>query len=140
MPASVYVWSFDGTKSNWGHVSLELSDGTYISWWPRSGLKSVNALSKVYARPNYSKQSDIKAECAQPTYTIHKYLKDENAIKHWWKEFRKSGSYCAAGMNCAKVVYTALKQGGAKFKGHKLIWTPDDIVKNLCKPYLVKNT
>jgi RHS repeat-associated protein len=33
----VHIWNYTGTKSAWGHASMTLDDGRYISWWPRAG-------------------------------------------------------------------------------------------------------
>ncbi|XP_063438850.1 uncharacterized protein LOC134719833 [Mytilus trossulus] len=39
MDTVIYIW--DSSKKKFGHASMELSDGTYISWWPRPEAHSL---------------------------------------------------------------------------------------------------
>ena len=46
MSTKVYVWKSEGDG---GHASMELSDGTYISWWPLRKAKAQQVGSKGLA-------------------------------------------------------------------------------------------
>jgi hypothetical protein len=92
-----------------GHISLELSDGTYISHWPvkHKGTKSTPT------SPKLSLQEDIEAEKRPPDEVLDfpKEFLNEGLIKEWWNNFIKSGRYNLATSNCAHIVSEALKAG-----------------------------
>ena len=123
----VYVWlPQDGQV---GHASLELTNGTHISWWPDAEKrKKIPFKTKKGANPN-SLDEDIFWENRNPdriTYISGNY--DEDAMERWWEEFKYSGSYTLLGKNCCWVVYTALRKGGAPRK-RNFLWKPTKIVK-----------
>jgi hypothetical protein len=136
----VYLWSFKGKLESWGHVSLGLSDGTYISWWPQAGDESVRtsvlpefinnmapSLRLLYlapALPNQTYEMDSKLEGwvegklkdAKPKHAdITITIPDLNvaAIKVWWENFKSNpaNKWETVGQNCAKTVCDALFHG-----------------------------
>ena len=61
MPIKVYVWKPKDDDS-YGHASMELSDGTYISWWPLQGGKPQKLGSKGLAFPKQTVDTDQPGE------------------------------------------------------------------------------
>eukprot|EP00919_Chromeraceae_sp_WS-2016_P037664 GHVR01089945.1.p1 GENE.GHVR01089945.1~~GHVR01089945.1.p1 ORF type:complete len:161 (+),score=16.95 GHVR01089945.1:143-625(+) len=121
--ATVYVWTKDILKIYWGHASLKLTDGTYISWgpWDRklkaSGTNAVNpikAFTGVKSRKMPSYEKDVEAEGKPADLDATTQLPDilnEEIIKNWWHNFE--GPYHATEQNCCNVVYQALREGGS---------------------------
>lgn len=101
--------------TNVGHLSLSLSDGTYISHWPDGG--AFLDLKKQNGRPMRSLKDDIRNEGGEPTETLNlpNGIVDENKIKIWWNQGVKDGTqYNMVHSNCGQMVRTALIRGGIK--------------------------
>lgn len=102
--ATIYYW--ETAKLSVGHISMALSDGTYISHWPENnkGLKST--LSK----PKQSLEEDSKAEGRDPDKCIIFFEKFFNSskISTWWEDLIKGLRYNVVTSNCAHVVFEAL--------------------------------
>ncbi|KAK3611767.1 hypothetical protein CHS0354_014117 [Potamilus streckersoni] len=117
MPIKVYIWNFQGFKEAWGHASMSLSDGTYISWWPSGGdeRKSFKGMA-VKAPPVHDRtlDDDIQDEEDKQPDVIHiipdGYINEE-AIKEWWESFKVVEDWHAVNQNCSTVVYFALCNG-----------------------------
>ncbi|XP_072379352.1 uncharacterized protein [Diabrotica undecimpunctata] len=106
--AKVYFWKM--TTEGVGHLSLQLSDGTYISHWPKntSGLKKPGT-----SQPSLETDIDLENRYPDETYTIDKSgIIDESKIRSWWNSYKSSSSYNLVTNNCGQVVRTALIQGG----------------------------
>ena len=118
---TLYYW--EPTDGNWGHISLKLSDGTHISWWPSTqigankafpGLVPVAIFTEwVAANPNQTLQKDTEYEGKSPSVLLIPRGLNEANIKAWWTTFSLSAKYNAARQNCSTVVYIALTKGGA---------------------------
>ena len=65
MPIKVYVWKPKGDDS-YGHASMELSDGTYISWWPLQGGKAQQGGSGDLAFPKQTVNADLSGVGRDP--------------------------------------------------------------------------
>ena len=65
MPIKVYVWKPED-DNGYGHASMELSDGTYISWWPLQGGKAEQGGSKDLAFPKQTVDTDQSGEGGDP--------------------------------------------------------------------------
>ena len=63
MSTKVYVWKSEGDN---GHASMELSDGTYISWWPLQGGKAQQGGSGDLAFPKQTVGTDQSSEGRDP--------------------------------------------------------------------------
>jgi hypothetical protein len=111
----IFYWgpSTDGV----GHISMKLSDGTYISHWPEQGKN----LSKTRTEPKLSLQHDIEAEGREPDKTFKMELKYEDKIKSWWKDFKSDGEYHLLTSNCANIVRKAVYLGTDM--SSKIKWT-----------------
>ncbi|XP_041354133.1 uncharacterized protein LOC121371970 [Gigantopelta aegis] len=121
----VYVWM--PTNELVGHASLELSDGTYISWWPDEDKNKSLPMVTMKGHASSSLEEDIDGEGRQPTheFTLKKKY-DERKMKKWWDKFKYEGWYVLTGSNCCWVVYKALTEGGAPSEFHT-IWKPVNI-------------
>ena len=118
MAVKIYIWTEEGMLERWGHVSMSLGDGTYISWWPeghdKKSIKNNPVMCPVVE--NQTQQQDVKLEgkAADKVVTISGVKLDEAAIKTWYQMFSASDEkWSAFGNNCSAVVYKALKEGGA---------------------------
>ena len=123
--AKVYFWSMswsDANKSRGGsklavsHLSLLLTDGTYISHWPMS-----NTTFKKGASPKKKLQDDVDLEGRQPdeSFELPVQFIDEHLIKSWWESCKTSAEYQLVVNNCGQVVRRALVEGGIE---EKLPW------------------
>eukprot|EP00920_Eleutheroschizon_duboscqi_P022673 GHVT01055169.1.p1 GENE.GHVT01055169.1~~GHVT01055169.1.p1 ORF type:complete len:151 (+),score=1.53 GHVT01055169.1:119-571(+) len=127
---TVYVWY--PNVDRYGHSSLRLNDGTYISWWPRSKSKKDGTPAMLGGEPGVCStfEEDKDAESTRPndpkepdeTIQIPSTALDENKIRRWWNNY--SGNYNGVSNNCATIVYTALREGGGHFKMPAGIWLP----------------
>ena len=132
---TVNIWKYRGSTDAWGHVSVTLDNGRYISWWPgadRQGLlKSFNIYSAP-AIPNQAYVDDIRFEGQSPDYRIRVEGLDEAAIENWWDDFLQSHEWKTLSQNCSTTGSDALKAGGAaKYANwwslHNMVWTPSDV-------------
>ncbi|KAL3855433.1 hypothetical protein ACJMK2_014644 [Sinanodonta woodiana] len=113
IPVSVYVWECQyGTPFSFGHASISLSDGTYISWWPTqksSLISKAFGTTGTYIRSleeDISLQNNRRPEVFKLTSCV-----DEDAIQRWWRDFRTVSSYSGIYKNCCYVVFHALVSG-----------------------------
>jgi len=135
--ADLYIWK--GYNGDWGHSSLQLDDGTYISWWPQDVNHQytspfgdlVPALFEADARINQTYDIDRTLEGHKESQIIHLDNLDEDAIRDWWNRFKGSHRYNSIGQNCSTTVVNALEAGGS---GKHLImypkpsiWEPEDV-------------
>ena len=114
MPIKVYVWTPEG--GNVGHASMELSDGTYISWWPEYGGKAQQTAMKAPGFQNRTLEDDVRDEGKNPDYTFiipAKLGLDEGSIKRWWASMKSTEKWSLLN-NCCGAVKRAFEAGGAK--------------------------
>jgi len=139
---TVYVWTFLGEYSFWGHAALGLHDGTHVSWWPGNVLTTDSLKSIVGDQPaaqNRSYTEDVSAERGNVADKVYRLLTlDEAAIKSWWNTFNTpSAVYNGTTQNCSTVVAKALIAGGCRrlltdreqqnLIDNILVWTPNDV-------------
>lgn len=141
---SVNIWSYRGKEEAWGHASLTLSDGTYISWWPQGqGRESIPFVSQVYSAPAIIPRSfddDVRAESVVPDVFVYipSSLLDEASIRNWWGTFSSNpdSRWQTLQQNCSTTVKDALVAGGAwnilggrEFDnwGDIFVWSPNDV-------------
>jgi len=112
MPSScIYFW--DESRDGLGHLSLGLSDGTYISHWPKETKSKTNAKS-TEAKQMRTVEYDCVAEGNRdPDKTIElpDHLISVDKIKEHWKGFTESARYHVITKNCAQVVLQCLETG-----------------------------
>lgn len=129
MAITVFVW--DPHVDMYGHASLSVQDGPYISWWPSSQLSGAGAKvgtgmlgSRAVAssmRQDKSSEKRIPSWASAPISCL-----DEEAIAGWWKKLSgrsgqpldektpklSNGRYNVLTTSCAGVVFEALVVGG----------------------------
>jgi hypothetical protein len=136
----VYVWTYRGKDEAWGHASMELDDGTYISWWPeKETLDSIPFVEDIYtadAIKNRTFAQDVVGEDSKmPDVTISINGLDENAIAVWWNQFKNdpNNKWKTLSQNCSTTVAEALKAGNAStpwwdfWSSWNIVWTPADV-------------
>jgi hypothetical protein len=155
---TVYVWSYRGSTEAWGHASLQLIDGTYISWWPSQPrqpllpvpFNQMPLLGNIYsapAIPNRTFVADALAEGSDytppislaPDYAIGITVLNNAPIKNWWAAFSTDPNslWKTLNQNCSTTVADALFAGDVnRILTHNeytkfraiTIWTPADVV------------
>ena len=98
--------------SRWGHVSLTLDDGTYISFYP-TNFNLLNADSPNDPVFSGSLSDDNLNEGGAPDVQVKLDNLDEAAIKTWWNDFKKTQpKFRGLHNNCSTVISQALDAGG----------------------------
>ena len=123
--AKFYYWpAHDASK--FGHVSLLLDDGTYISYWPSCRLPKDNPPWNTCPPrpPDYDK--DFQGEGGMEPLNIQIDGLDEAAIKRWWNNGKGHGDFGDLN-NCSDIVSEALRMGGLPIGRTTLYTTPDYI-------------
>ena len=129
MPIKVYVWKPKGDDS-YGHASMELSDGTYISWWPEYGGKAEQTTKRAHGFQNRTLEEDVRDEGRNPDRTFiipSKVGLEEGEIKKWWAK-KKSEEKWHIFNNCCDAVKGAIEAGGAQV-ATSWIETPNKIIE-----------
>src|SRR5258707_973102 len=122
MSVTVYIWSHDRTEG-WGHSSVMVCPGPYISWWPSDSedreytvgqgniaarmIVGTTNIYKVKHRTNNSLAEDIRDEGRQPQYIaeFHSGVLSEDAIDRWWQGYNyANASYHSIKKNCSTTV------------------------------------
>lgn len=112
----LHLWKAHSRVTGFGHISLELSNNCYISFWPDEGTKSCQIKNENCPAKWYNSVEDEIKEKGHPT-TIYVYGLDVDAIKSWWKLFlSEKPKYDIRDQNCAVVVYKALCEGSSWFE------------------------
>ncbi|XP_060594126.1 uncharacterized protein LOC132748500 [Ruditapes philippinarum] len=124
----VYIWRPSGDLV--GHSSLQLSDGTYISWWPEGDCGPSNPRAK--AAPIDSLENDIAEEDdRQPhAYKIKVSNEEQNAIVRWWTAFKAKADYNFIANNCSTVVFYAQEAAFpfiSRLNDEIHVWVPEAI-------------
>jgi RHS repeat-associated protein len=124
--AKLLYWRAHG-ESKFGHVSLLLDDGTYISYWPSRRVPK-DALPYIHDVPprlpaDYDRDRD--EEGIDPVSVQIDGL-DETAIKRWWNEGKGHGDWGDLN-NCSDIVGEALRKGGLPVRRSTAFTTPEDI-------------
>ena len=135
----VYCWNHQrgGDGAHWGHSSLQIESGPYISWWPQaegrdylvdqkknprlaSFLGSIIGTTNVYTvkhRCNVNYQQDITAEGGRGADFLAEVatgVLNTTAIERWWTGYQhEAASYHVIKKNCSTTVIRALRAGGS---------------------------
>jgi hypothetical protein len=139
--AKVLVYNWDhvrgGDGAAWGHSSLQVEGGPYISWWPSyddrreylanrdtspkmaAFLRKVIGTDNIYKvkhRCNGDYQADVRDEHrgADMVCEIANGVLDTTAIAKWWRGYAyERASYHSLKKNCSTTVIRALRAGGS---------------------------
>ncbi|MCA9582190.1 MAG: RHS repeat-associated core domain-containing protein, partial [Myxococcales bacterium] len=122
--AWLYYWDPGGTGTDkwYGHVSLQLDDGTYISQWPNRPLEGP--LDETGNQLHGGLLADIDGEGGRLPHRVLIDDLDEQAISDWWRK-RHHDNFSVFN-NCSDVVSEALREGGKDIPWHA-IYHPDQV-------------
>jgi hypothetical protein len=134
----VYCWDHQrgGEGAHWGHSSLQVEGGSYISWWPQAANRDymvdkdknptlakilgkfigTTNIYKVTHRCNANYQQDITAEGRPADFIaeIADGVLASQAIQRWWTGYAyEAASYHSIKKNCSTTVIRALRAGGS---------------------------
>ena len=136
----VYIWTYRGKNDAWGHASVKLDDGTYISWWPEGeNRESIPLVEDIYTADAIKDRTfvqDVTGEDGRsPDVTIPIHGLDEVAIAIWWDAFKNdpNNKWKTLSQNCSTTVADALKAGNAStpwwdfWSSWNIVWTPADV-------------
>ncbi|CAG2171373.1 unnamed protein product [Oppiella nova] len=110
--SQVLLW--DPSGNNIGHCALQLSDGTYISFWPEVQYTRRDYVKKLPVKSKWSTYKQDK--CAEndngPDHkiVIENSMLSNERIRDWWLN-NQYQDYCLHSNHCADVVYKAIKIG-----------------------------
>jgi RHS repeat-associated protein len=127
-------------EGGYGHVSITLDNGTYISRWPQQNGrnhgscawgKPINVYS-VPAIPGRNYIDDMEDEGNRPSKDVRIGGLDEDAIQKWWDQYRgdPSNEWSTVSQNCSTTAMNALKKGLPKdrwehfYIDHPQLWDP----------------
>jgi RHS repeat-associated protein len=125
----VHYWapSQGGSKGGWyGHVSITLNNGTYISYWPSQPIAPPFEHTPARA-PNYA--LDRTEEGDRDPVNVHIDGLDESAIERWWNGGQGHGDFSTFN-NCSTTVSEALRQGGLPIP-RRPVYQPDQVMLDL---------
>jgi hypothetical protein len=124
--AVVHYWEYHDPL-NLGHLSLTLSNGTHISFWPKKRKKIIGKrnLTRTLA-------DDIIMEKRIPDgyEKISINLLKEDQIVTWWQRYKQNTEYNLVKHNCAITVMEALEAG--EFGRYRV-----NLFSNLFKPSIL---
>lgn len=129
MAITVFVW--DAHVDMYGHASLSIDGGAYVSWWPSGELEGKghtkgNGMLGSRAMASTMK-TDKRSEKRIPSWASAPITcLDEDAIGQWWgqqsgrsgtladekRDTRSNGRYNVLTSSCAGKVFEALVVGG----------------------------
>ncbi|XP_046561895.1 uncharacterized protein LOC124270875 [Haliotis rubra] len=126
----VYIWMPTPFLKT-GHVSLKLSDGTHISWWPRHRKELKNgrihhAVSGTETTNGTDLDDDIQTMGYKYDVEFHiptKRLKLQK-MKNSWSSILLKCEFNPMKENCCWVVYNVLQAGGAASADVQSPWRP----------------
>ncbi len=122
----VYIWMSIGAKQ-FGHSSLLLCNGIYISWWPKGKKMKCGPLSKV-GDCSSCLAEDVEKETFEPDYTfrISNEVANVDLMTRYWKSWLTRGHYALLNRNCCSMVYRVLLKGGAR-RSATFLWRPETL-------------
>ncbi|XP_072377375.1 uncharacterized protein [Diabrotica undecimpunctata] len=122
----VYRWG--PNFPSFGHISMKLSDGTYVSFWPSNPLSIGN--SRDNERCTYESDSYDEKRPADEILEIPADADTQDRIKRFWKDYlvKYKYSYHLLTNNCATIVKRAFKHGWptqVDYNSFQMIDTPN---------------
>lgn len=131
----VYLWTSRAAFRSFGHISLELSDGAYISFWPRDDITKSDGVLGTAARWIPSRREDMNLlGYRAPDKTIPVFDLNIVVIRAWLQSYQEKDPEWSLLVNsCSKIVYRALCKGSEVFsKNQKVegfITTPESVAE-----------
>lgn len=125
---TVHIWhsgsNIHEKGENVGHASLECSDGTYMSLWPRGRAKleeGTGVTKPIGHKFVGSYKKDKEKEDRGSETRICFYSLDVDAIKHQFNTFKTElvgwcllGGVCKDAQSCVSLVWKLLEKGGIR--------------------------
>lgn len=127
---NIYLWETASSMLSFGHISLELPNKVYISFWPdtetgKCDMKHEQGNSKCFK--TFHEETEEKG---YPNCTLEVQNLNITAISEWWNTFsNQDPKYNVWKQNCASVVLDALSQGNPWFKGFGYVKTPKAVFR-----------
>jgi len=120
----IYLWKPSSSVS-FGHIAMELQDGTFISFWPNK--ESGKSIPKKQREAKYF--SSLEDEIFQtpgifhpPSETLFLNNFDQTAIAQWFVAFKENNADWHVLFNsCSSTVFSGLCVGSEKFKTEHFI-------------------
>ncbi|XP_067658809.1 uncharacterized protein [Haliotis asinina] len=125
----VYIWM--PQKTQVGHASLVLSNGTYISLWPEDKKRKLGVMKKVLGKSDRP-EDDIYKEGFEADYTFKIPCEklDVSRMQAFWDNWQSTGHYALLFRNCCWIVYKVLHEGGAPTSA-TILWRPATLQRYL---------
>lgn len=86
----MYYWGPRLSPFRAGHLSIQLEDGTYISFWPGEEPSGIAFGKKFQATTHETYGQDAEAEGGDADDTYQVDGLDEAAIKEWWEKEKQN--------------------------------------------------
>lgn len=128
--ALVHIWKMSSKNGfHVGHASISLSDGYYISWWPKDAGKKC-LLKQVTPCSARSYEQDCEEEEGDPnTIKIPVTSAQEEVMKEYFEKLLQTKlKYNLLHKNCSTVVYEILCAAFPKlanFSSKVRVWFPE---------------
>jgi len=114
----IYLWKSRSIFS-FGHIAMELKDGTFISFWPNKQVGK--SIPKKQREAKYF--SSLEDEIFQtpgifypPSHTLYLSSFNQTAIAQWFKAFKeKDPDWHVLFNSCSSTVFSGLCVGSEKF-------------------------
>ncbi|EFA00764.1 hypothetical protein TcasGA2_TC003650 [Tribolium castaneum] len=98
---------------NFGHISMSLSDGTYISFWPEEEVVLIEKKKSQEALPHiYAEDVEVEGRPSDQVLTLPDDIVNAEKIKSWWNSYKYANQWNLFGNNCAFVIREAFLVGG----------------------------
>ncbi len=129
---TMYYW--EPTANRKGHISIQLENGKYISFWPYGkpkGRKQISTEIGLEFDKQWEGDDEHRDENGNwyrnPTKSTKISDLDEEAIEEWWDNY--NGNFSGWFNNCSDIVRDALMKGG-KDMPWNIINTPKNVFQD----------
>ncbi|XP_054162087.1 uncharacterized protein LOC128960049 [Oppia nitens] len=111
--ATLYIWM--PNDNNIGHCALQLSDGTYISFWPNVsyGINDYLMGNSVPSSNASNYDEDYKSENNRPANQYKLPGLNEQLVKQYWNQHH-GDNYMINSADCSTMVENALRHADYK--------------------------
>jgi len=156
-----YYWEPDPERSkSYGHVAIELENGTYISFWPDvkhfratregnriTGIKSMcfpsfkDEVQKLLTDEEKKEREKYQWKLLYPDKIIPIMSMNEMAIEEWFVNFKSTDpKWTLLTQSCSNVIHEALCKGSTLFDQTQVvegfITTPKAVYQTVKKGFL----
>ena len=126
-PHTVIVYIWPSSTSGFGHVSIMLPNGKYVSWWPR--VRSIIRPTQP-AIKGRTFDDDQDSEKQDPRVYVVKGLNTDKMEEEWRAFNEKETLWMPLAQQCATLSLHLLQVGEAPGIPENTVgWNPTDILK-----------